>query len=546
MDEFKQSRALRRLALLVAISCLAADVDADEQGTRPTSTFRSLIAQGWKNDAQPPVASSAEPLAELIRKQAVLIEVPRIKPALKQEPIQASESALAPEPVQELLPEPIVAPQPTPIAALSTEPSVQADRQSLVPVQPEPIAEGQPQLIAEAQPELIVQRQPKSILDLQPELIAELPPQSIAEAQRELIQQPESTSEAASNEPLVATEPEELPVAMFKPISEQSALETQQNGFELFPLADIQADAAIESEPSGPAFSPVANAQAIRLHEAARMSLRSAGQRLRHRATHSAKMYALETLRSIVAMQDAKQGGNTHAKMLDAALDAIRESRDFCGSFGAVDYKALQRMVAVHETPALKGRNLESLSAIEATEEYLNFAKQNLVVAAGGAREASDALVILGNVERETVALDNAYASAVAVMLQQTAVEIAPQSMTAHCELGITLSHQGLIDQAAASLKQSLSIQPTRRGYAELLEVSRRSGDIDTAHACVTARAVITCPTRFPCEPYHRHNSRLRIDRIWQRCRPRRPKRPRQRRIALPPTHNQSASASDP
>ena len=53
-------------------------------------------------------------------------------------------------------------------------------------------------------------------------------------------------------------------------------------------------------------------------------------------------------------MKDVQSGGNHHAKQLEAAMEAIRESEDFTGKFGPVDQDALLRLVTVHETDALK------------------------------------------------------------------------------------------------------------------------------------------------------------------------------------------------
>jgi hypothetical protein len=248
-------------------------------------------------------------------------------------------------------------------------------------------------------------------------------------------------------------------------------------------VAENQLDAPIRIEP----IPREINEQAVRLREAARQSFQSANQRLLRGATHSAKMYAMQTIRSIAAMQDAIHGGNRHTTQLQAALDAVRESRDFNGIFGTIDQSSLQRMVAVHKTVALKDQDLENLSAIEASEAYLAVARDNLVAASGGAQEASDALVIAGKVERALATMNNAHASAVAMTMQNAAVQIAPHSVFAHYELGVTLQEQGLAQQAAHSLKQSVSLRPTRRGYQKLLQVSRQCGDIDTVQSCLTA-----------------------------------------------------------
>jgi tetratricopeptide (TPR) repeat protein len=223
-----------------------------------------------------------------------------------------------------------------------------------------------------------------------------------------------------------------------------------------------------------------------------------AQQRLLRHAAHSAKLYASETLVSIVSMQDALEGGNANAKRLTTALDAIRESQDFADKFGALDTNAIERLVAVHETTQLKNVDVQGMSIIQAAESYLNFAEQNLVTAAGGAREASDALVILGMVERDNASPDDAHALAIAATLQRAAVRIEPHSMVAHRELGTTYLRQGLFEQAAASLRNSLAIKPTRIGYQRLLDVARRTQDHATAEACQFALQSDSLPSDIP------------------------------------------------
>lgn len=399
MEEFKQTRCLGRLAILAAVSCFGTAVQATEGVNRTSSSFQSLIAQGWRNDS---------PTTEQVTQVG-----------------EAVQEAIGPErpvsPEQPVVPEQLV-------------------------VSEQPVVSGQP----------VVQERP----------IPQEVPRPLA-AEKPLAE-------------LIRSQPKQIVVP------------------KLIPLGDVHPEAPIRLESRQQANSSIDNAQMIRLHQSARQSLRNAQQRLRRRATHSARMYALETLRSIAAMQDAQQGGNRHGKKLDAALNAIRESRDFGNSFGAIDNKALKQMVAVHETPTLKDQHLDNVSSIEATEAYLNFAQENLVLATGRRREASDALVILGMVQRTTASMDNAHASAVAVTMQRAAVQIAPGNMIAHRELGTTLSRQGLVDQATRSLRRSLAIQPTRSGYQRLLELSRQSGDIDTVQVCLAALKNDNLPSEIP------------------------------------------------
>ncbi len=389
-------------------------------------------------------------------------------------------------------------PEPVPTNATPVDAEFAPIVSKLPTVVPKSIGERKPVINSKptVAPPLIAVAEPA---DVQPQTAT---PESIAAAEpADVQQQPAVPESIATNklaiDSLSIDDPIKLETDLEYSTAEELGMPTSspnqahaasdQDGFELFPFHEEQPGASTNAELSMTAVSPVANKQAIRLREAARVSLRSAQQRMRRRATHSARMYAQEALQSIVAMQDAKQGGNSHAIQLDAALNAIRESRDFSPRLGVVDDKALKRMVTVHETQTLKYRDLDDISAVEASEAYLDFALLSLIQAAGGAREASDALIILGNVERDQAALDNAHAAAVAVTLQTAAVQIAPTNMVAHRELGITLGRQGLVDEAATSLKRSIAIKPTRAGYQRLLEVSRRSGDVDTAQECVAA-----------------------------------------------------------
>jgi hypothetical protein len=144
-------------------------------------------------------------------------------------------------------------------------------------------------------------------------------------------------------------------------------------------------------------------------------------------------------------------------------------------------------MVAVHETEVLKAQDIQHISALAATETYLDVARTNLVLAAGREREASDALVLLGKIEKQISNGGGTHGSAVAVTLQRAAVEIEPTSAFGYRELGTTLLKQGLVEQAAWALNRSVEIKPTRSGYQRLLEASRRLGDVDTAQVCLAS-----------------------------------------------------------
>ncbi len=233
--------------------------------------------------------------------------------------------------------------------------------------------------------------------------------------------------------------------------------------------------------------SPEAAIYVHRIREMAHMATQHAKESLQRGATHSARRYATEALRLAVEMQDAANGGNEHTRSLTTALDAIRESKDFCGQYGSVDARVLTRMVAVHETSVLKEADLSTMSSLQATEAYLQVAKDALVQAAGGSDDACDSLVMLGVVEKRLASENDPHAGAVAMTMHRAAVEISDRSPVAYRELGNTFMSQGLYPQAAWSFEQSVRLRPSRSSYQNLLEASRKTGDSETSRRCVAA-----------------------------------------------------------
>jgi hypothetical protein len=144
-------------------------------------------------------------------------------------------------------------------------------------------------------------------------------------------------------------------------------------------------------------------------------------------------------------------------------------------------------MVIVHETTVLKEQDLEVITALEATEGYLDFAKDQLALAVGGIREGSQALLLLGQIELQLAKPTDTHSTSVAVAVQRAAVEADPHFAIGYRVLGTSLLSLGLVEEAADCLITSLQIQPTRLAYERLLEVARRLGDVDTARTCMKA-----------------------------------------------------------
>ena len=248
------------------------------------------------------------------------------------------------------------------------------------------------------------------------------------------------------------------------------------------PAVQVESVVTVEVEPGVTAMI-----HETRQRELARLSLQTAVHWLSRGATHSAKRSTIEALTYIVAMLDAREGANLHAKHLATALDAIRESNDFAGTHGAVDQDSLVRMVVVHKTTALKNQSLEKTSSLQAIEEYLEVAHENLVAACESIVEASDALVLMGKIELQMNEKTDTQAAAVALTFHRAAVSVDPQNAIAHREQGKTLYSQGLVEQAAWSFARSVELQPTREHYRLLMQVAQKMGDMETVSQCETA-----------------------------------------------------------
>jgi hypothetical protein len=235
---------------------------------------------------------------------------------------------------------------------------------------------------------------------------------------------------------------------------------------------------------SSPSLLGTIGHQQLRDHAA--QSIRSAQQRLDRGATYTAQKLAVDALRHIASSKDLISGTNQYSVNLTAALTAIRESNDFASTHGMADVSTMKRLVDSHQTTSLKGVDLEAMSALKATEIYLTTANRVLVYSFGDVPLAADAMILLGKVEKQIETDNPMHSGAVALTLHKAASEIAPHSGLAQRELGNTLMEQGLTTHAAEAFRRSVTIAPQRSGYQNLMEASRRTGDVQTAQLCQT------------------------------------------------------------
>ncbi len=239
--------------------------------------------------------------------------------------------------------------------------------------------------------------------------------------------------------------------------------------------------------PSPEVVPTSATMNSSKLRDMARESLRDANSRLKRDATHSAHKIATEALELLIAMSDARDGGTEHARQLESAMTAVRESKDFWSTRGPIDHDTIVRSIAVHETAVLHGKSLENTSALDASAIYLGYAKDQLALAGQSVPEASDALVLLGQIEKRLASPSDPHAAAVALTMHRAAVAVDPSNGYCRRELGKALLNQGLNEEALEELKIANQYQPTRGGFQSLREAALRVGDNQLANQCITA-----------------------------------------------------------
>lgn len=260
-----------------------------------------------------------------------------------------------------------------------------------------------------------------------------------------------------------------------------------------------------------PASDPINHhARTADLAQSAVDQLRSAHFAARRGAFHSAKESATQTLRIIASLRDSQTGGNLHTSQLNEAITAIQESTDFTGRYGPVDQAALNRLVEVHQTPALHGVDTSSLTAERAIEAYLNYARQRWVEATIGGPLAAEATMILADLESATLtpqsnsnlteSRSRLHASELALMYRRAAVEIGPDNPQATAELGRNLLSRSMPAIAKELLLLSVKQKPTRQSVEDLMRAASQSGDDQLAAECQQQLASANLPSELPVQ----------------------------------------------
>ena len=197
---------------------------------------------------------------------------------------------------------------------------------------------------------------------------------------------------------------------------------------------------------------------------------------LKRGATHSARAEVLVGLRKLFRIMDLHRGATHSETCFEAALTAMREESDF---HNLQMNRSVSSIVAMHTTPALKNRPLESVTTELACQHYRAYARFQMAQAADGHLYAADLLYALGKTLEKDAELNSDRAQQLrsqAVICYQTAIQLRPNQHHASNQLGYALIHLDRIEEAYDALRSSIEAKPNAPAWTNLAEIYRRRG----------------------------------------------------------------------
>lgn len=177
-------------------------------------------------------------------------------------------------------------------------------------------------------------------------------------------------------------------------------------------------------------------------------------------AWFTARTEFVESLRRLAAAADARLSRTDHTFALAAGITALTEAEAFA-SRGTLQPADLERLRRLHQTSAFLPPPARGAAAAALHDAYMNFAKEQLTLAAGGYGAGSVALHGLGKVHA-AAGTTIADARAKARAFYEAALTVAPTNFLAANDLAVLLAEEGRLEQARDCLHAGLrhSSQP--------------------------------------------------------------------------------------
>ncbi|MEZ6154010.1 MAG: hypothetical protein R3C09_28265 [Pirellulaceae bacterium] len=170
-----------------------------------------------------------------------------------------------------------------------------------------------------------------------------------------------------------------------------------------------------------------------------------------------------------------------------AASKAMSEAEDFSTTQRLTsDSDFLRRVILSHETPVLKDADAATLAPLAAAQHYRQYAEKKLMEAAQGHPWASEVVYALGRSYQAQADLAEVGSQQNlrwrAITLYRGARGIAPNNALATNQLGFVLLQMDRPADAREALVASINVSPSLTAYENLVEASRRIGDVGTAN----------------------------------------------------------------
>jgi tetratricopeptide (TPR) repeat protein len=276
------------------------------------------------------------------------------------------------------------------------------------------------------------------------------------------------------------SEPEPIPSTTLAPPSFQEAermriAQMQSHELQSIPLEPVYSEPRLLESPVG--------WKAIRGELA--KHLENCDSLLKRGATHSARAEVLVGLRKLFRVMDLHRGVTHSETCFEAALTAMREEADF---HNLQMSRSVASIVAMHTTPALKNRPLESVTTELACQHYRAYARFQMTQAADGHLYAADLMYALGKTLEKDADLNADRAQQLrsqAVICYQSAIQLRPNQHHASNQLGYTLIHLDRIEEAYDALRASIEVKPNAPAWTNLAEIYRRRGATTEANYAV-------------------------------------------------------------
>ena len=178
-----------------------------------------------------------------------------------------------------------------------------------------------------------------------------------------------------------------------------------------------------------------------------------------------------------LASREQRQGlAQSALDDLQFARNAIREARDFAGTYGEIDADAIARMARSHQTDILDDVSTDGMTATDAYDRYLDEARVSLARVATASVEAAQAMDLLAAIYLSRADLKT-LPSATALCLRRAALQGQPGNASLAGRLGMHLADVGLNDEARWALEHSLSLEQDTATSEALARVLRRIGN---------------------------------------------------------------------